>query len=79
MPLWRKFSRIISKSSRARGSKISATRRCGMSRDGRSPTDGTSTSLPSGMRVTIALPYIFLIFSASARGVQRPTDKSLVK
>jgi len=56
MPLWRNASRIISNTSRALGSRISATNLCGSSRDGRSPTDGTSTSFPSGISVTIALP-----------------------
>ena len=38
-------------------------------RDGRSPTEGTSISLPSGIRVTMAQPNIFLMFSASGSGV----------
>src|SRR5881409_1475353 len=67
------------RTARALGSRISPTIRCEIMREGRSPTDGTSTSFPSGISVTIALPYSFLIFSASATGVHNPTARSLVK
>jgi len=33
--------------------------RCDIIRDGRSPTEGTSTSLPSGISVGTALPNVF--------------------
>jgi len=46
---------------------------------GRSPTEGTSTSLPAGMSVGTALPKFFLSVSASARPVHMPTERSLVK
>ena len=78
-PAARRLSRSISNSSRALGSRISPSNLCCISRDGRSPTEGTSISFCSGMDVTTAHPNCFLIFSASARGVRKPTATSLVK
>ncbi len=53
--------------------------RCGIMREGRPPTDGTSTSFPSGISVGTALPKFFLSVSAAASPVHMPTERSLVK
>jgi hypothetical protein len=79
MPLCRRVSRIISNNSRARGSRISATSRCGSKREGPVAHRRNLHFVPFGNQGDDRIAVHFLDLFRLGQRRAHPHDKSLVK